>query len=138
MANSVCQYGRSETRTRVMMQTSQLSQLQSPWRDVRHHVLIRVPQLHNLEVHGEVAHIAARVRARSVGKRDTRVLEALKYDLEQFSLLGIHVSCLEIVDAEKAILELANVFFQKIAALHRHATRTVHALRVIKAPDIEP
>ena len=70
-------------------------------------------------------------------ERDARILKALKHNLKQFSLLRVHVCCLKVVDAEKAIVKFANIILQKVAALCRHTAGAVHALWVIEAVDIE-
>ena len=101
------------------------------------YILIRFFCLHHLEVESEVADKTAGIRPRSFVERNTGVLEAFKNDFKQLPLLRIHVSGLEIIDAEETVLELPNIIFEEVATLRHDAAWTVHAVGVIEAVDVE-
>lgn len=119
MANTVPQNSRSHPGSRVPIQ------------------VLAVPGLHDLIIDGEVAHIDARVGARRLLERDTRILETFEHDFQQLPLLRVHVCGLEIVDAEEAVLELADVLVEEVAALGDDAARPV-AVGVVEGVGVEP
>jgi len=93
--------------------------------------------LKNQEVCRKVPHITSSVGSSCLLERYASTFEAFIHNLQKLSLLGIHVSSLEIVDPEKAIFERTDVFFQEIATLGIDASRTI-GIRMIEPVNVEP
>jgi hypothetical protein len=64
-------------------------------------------------------------------------LKALEHDLKHLSLLRIHVRGFEVVNAKYAILELSDVFLEKVSASGVHASWSIRSFGMIEAIDIE-
>lgn len=75
-----------------------------------------LPCLHHPIVEGEATSKDPSVGAFDIFEGHTSILKTLVHDLQELSLLWIHVGGFEIVDAEEAILELAKVFVDKVSA----------------------
>lgn len=103
------------------------------------HLLFRLLGLHDHVVKGEISNISARVGTRCLVQGDAGVLKALKDDLEKLSLLGVHVGCLEVANAEEAVVEIADVLVvQEVTPLGHHTAGSVHAVFVVESIDVEP
>lgn len=100
--------------------------------------IVRVSCLARLVVDRKVCHINAGGRARHAVHGCTRALEAFKNHFKQLALLRIHISSLEVVDAEKVIVELAYVFVDEVAARYVSTATAITALWVVEPIDVVP
>ena len=48
---------------------------------------------------------------------NTSILKTLIYDFQQFTLLRVHISGFDVVNAEKAVFELTQIFMNEVAAI---------------------
>lgn len=100
--------------------------------------LFRFFRLHDHKVEGEITHVTARIRTRRLLERHAGALETLEHDFEEFPLLRVHVRRLEVIDAEEAIVEGADVLAEEVPALGYHTTGPVHTVRMVEAIYVEP
>lgn len=85
--------------------------------------ILGVSRLHDLEIHGEVPHVDTSIRARDIFQTSPGTLEAFVYNLQQFSLLRVHVGRFEVVDPEEGVLKVPDILLEEISALCVHASR---------------
>ena len=97
--------------------------------------VIWVTSLHRLIIDREIAHEDAGIGARDALHGRAGALEAFEHNFEQFALLWVHVRCLEVVDAEEAVVELTDVLFEEIASGNIHGASTA-TIGVIERVDV--
>lgn len=93
--------------------------------------IIRIARLARLIVDREIAHIHTCRGARYALHRCAGVLHGLENHFKQLALLRIHIRCFEIVDSEKTVVELPDIFVDEITAVDIDATAPIAALWVV-------
>ena len=79
--------------------------------------VIGLSGLHHPVVQSKASGKNSGVGSLDISQGHTGVLQTLIYNFQQLPLLGVHVSGFHIVDTEKAVLELAKIFVNKVAAV---------------------
>ena len=89
-----------------------------------------------LIVNGEIPHVDTCSRTRDTLHSRAGTFEAFKHHLEQLALLWVHIRSFEVVDTEKAVVELAYVFVNEVTARNVGATATISTFWVVEAIDV--
>lgn len=97
--------------------------------------ILRILGLHGDVVDGEIANIASHIGPVDVLQCSAGTLKALVADLQEFSLLRIHVRRFQIVDPEEAVVELPDIVLDEVAAFGIHATGPL-AVGMVEALDV--
>ena len=92
--------------------------------------------LTRLIVDGEISHVDTCSRTRNALHSRAGTFKTFEHHLEQLALLRVHIRSFEVVDTEKAVIELAYVFIDEVTTRNIRATATIAALWVVEAIDI--
>lgn len=87
--------------------------------------------LHHPVVKSKAAREHSGVGSLDVFEGDTSILKTLVYDFQQFTLLGVHIRGFDVVDAEKAVFELTQIFVNKVAAVLLRVRRSALPFGVV-------
>ena len=98
--------------------------------------IVGLASLHHPVVHSKATGEDSRIAAPDLFDRDSSILKTLVRNFKQLSLLRVHECSFNIVDAEKTVFELAQIFMYEVATTHAHAADFLSTIGVVKGINV--